>query len=96
MPGASAPAGSPVAPSPLNVVGLSQTQVEGLLGAPAQRANRGPGEAWTYRGSNCSVQVAFYYDVARNGFFALSQRAADPASGEAADCLARIHNVHAS
>jgi hypothetical protein len=79
-------------PLPTTVVGLSQEQVRGLLGAPAATAAHGTKQTWTYRNGSCSVDIAFYYDVTRNGFFALSHHAA----GGGGDCLSRIRDSRAS
>jgi hypothetical protein len=89
--------GTPPSPDsprlPTAVVGLSQDQVRGLLGAPAATAAHGTKQTWTYRSGSCSVEIAFYYDVTRNGFFALSHHAAGTGGG---DCLSRILDARAS
>lgn len=79
---------------PLQVVGLSQDQVRRLLGQPAAERSEGAGQTWTYQGTGCRVDIAFYYDVTRNGFFALSARQAG--GGNGGDCLARIHDAETS
>jgi len=86
----------PAAPrAPTAVVGLSQDQVRGLLGAPAATAAHGAMQTWTYHSGACSLDIAFYYDVTRNGFFALSRHAAGTGAG-GDDCLGRILDAHAS
>ncbi len=80
--------------APLQVVGLSQDAVRRLLGPPAAETAQGPSQTWTYQGAGCRVDIAFYYDVTRSGFFALSEQRAG--GGEAAECLARIHDTHLS
>jgi hypothetical protein len=81
-------------PPPATVVGLSQTDVRSLLGEPATAGVAGPAQTWTYRAAACSLTVAFYYDVTRAAFFALSAHA-EPLSEP--DCLARLHgDAHAS
>jgi hypothetical protein len=65
-----------------------------LLGPPTTSAAKGSAVAWTYRHNGCSIEIAFYYDVTRNGFFALSQRSTG--GGEAQACLANAHDNHAS
>jgi hypothetical protein len=83
--------------APISVVGLSQTQVRDLLGAPSATSDHGPAQTWTYRSNSCSVGIAFYYDVTRRDFFALNQHAdAAGQTGGGEDCLARIHDQHAS
>jgi hypothetical protein len=85
---APAPAQTPL-PAPLDVVGLSQSEVRTLLGPPTARAAQGANETWTYRAQGCAVEVAFYYDVSRSAFFALSQRLTGGA--DAQHCLAQVH-----
>ena len=82
------------APAAVTVVGLSQDAVRRLLGPPATEASQGPGRTWTYDGAGCRVEIAFFYDVTRSGFFALSARR--PEGGDAQDCLARIHDARDS
>ena len=89
-------ASPPAAPrAPTAVVGLSQDQVRGLLGAPAATAAHGAMQTGTYHSGACSLDIAFYYDVTRNGFFALSRHAAGTGAG-GDDCLGRILDAHAS
>jgi hypothetical protein len=91
------PAPAPAPLAPISVVGLSQAQVRDLLGVPSATSDRGPAQTWTYQGSGCSVGIAFYYDVTRRDFFALNQRAdAAGQTGGGENCLARIHEQHAS
>jgi hypothetical protein len=80
--------------APLQLVGLSQSEVRRLLGPPTTSATKGSAVAWIYRHAGCTVEIAFYYDVTRNGFFALSQRSTG--GGEAQACLANTHDNHAS
>lgn len=80
--------------APVNVVGLSQTQVRRSLGTPAERATHGPAQTWTYRSEGCSVRITFYYDVTRGDFFALSQQAADGEDRQ--NCPTLIHDDHLS
>ena len=88
------PAAASSSPAPVQVVGLSQDAVRRLLGAPAAEASQGPGQTWTYEAAGCRVEIGFFYDVTRNGFFALSERQSD--GGDAAACLGRIHDAHVS
>lgn len=86
------PAAPPAAP--VQVVGLSQDAVRRLLGPPAAEHAQGPAQTWTYEGIGCRVEIAFYYDVTRSGFFALSQQLAGGGDGET--CLAQIHDARSS
>ena len=80
--------------APLQVVGMSQDTVRRLLGPPGSESARGAAQTWTYQGSGCSVDIVFYYDVTRSGFFALSEQLAS--GGEGGTCLARIHDAQTS
>jgi hypothetical protein len=84
---ASPPAPPAVAAGPATLVGLSQGDVRGLLGEPAASGAAGPGQTWTYRSAECSLTVAFFYDVTRGAFFALSDHA-EPLPE--VDCLSRL------
>ena len=84
----------PTNPGPLQLVGLSQSEVRQLLGPPTASSTKGAAVAWIYRHAGCTIEIAFYYDVTRNGFFALSQRSTG--GGEAQACLANAHDNHAS
>jgi hypothetical protein len=81
-------------PTPLQVVGLSQPEVRRLLGPPTTSSTTGAAQAWTYQRADCSVEIAFYYDVTRSGFFALNTRLTR--GGEQQDCPVKIHDGHAS
>jgi hypothetical protein len=78
----------------MQVIGLSQPDVRRLLGPPTTSSTKGAAQAWTYQRADCSVEIAFYYDVTRSGFFALSQRLTR--GGEEQDCLVNIHDNDAS
>jgi hypothetical protein len=99
------PTPRPEPPPPLKLIGLSRGEAEALLGPPAAEAERSPAKVWQYRAVDCTVDVYFYLDVARNEFYALHYEARGPqtAAGgtavvgrsEAADrCLRRIHDAN--
>ena len=97
QPDTAAPAPSaapPPSPAQVNVIGLSEDAVRRLLGDPSGQAASGPAQTWTYDGGGCQVQIAFFYDVTRSNFFALSAR--QPDGGDGRDCLDRIHASHAT
>ncbi len=94
-PPATAPAPPVAAPLPATVVGLSRDEVRARLGAPAVTSDSGPAQTWTYRTDGCSLYIAFFFDVTRNGFFALSQHATSP-QGDQPACLARLAAAHAN
>jgi hypothetical protein len=80
--------------TPLQVIGLPQPDVRRMLGPPTTSSTRGAGQVWTYHRADCSVEIAFYYDVTRSGFFALSQQLTS--GGEDQDCLVNVHDDNAS
>lgn len=99
----------PPAPSPateIKLVGLSEDEVQALLGPPSTAAEQPPAKVWEYRAGNCAVDVYFYLDVGRNAFYALHYDSPAPTSPgppapasvsahDAADrCLARVYNAH--
>jgi hypothetical protein len=99
------PTPRPDPPAPLKLIGLSRGEAEALLGRPAAEAERSPAKVWQYRAPDCTVDVYFYLDVARNEFYALHYEARGPqtAAGgtavvgrsEAADrCLRRLHDAN--
>ncbi len=87
------------------MVGLSQTETEGLLGPPTSAIDRPPAKVWQYRTRDCSVDIYFYLDVGRNDFYALHYDTPAPTSStasasatavapDAADrCLRRVYNA---
>lgn len=81
-------------PAPVAVVGLSQQEVRRLLGPPETEAGQGPSQTWTYRAEDCAVAIGFFFDVTRNGFFALSERSL--AGGDTGACLGRIRDDNVS
>jgi hypothetical protein len=91
LPDAAAAEPSPV---PMQLVGLSQSEVRQLLGPPTTSSTKGAAQSWTYQRADCSIEIAFYYDLTRNGFFALSQRLAHGA--DEGVCLSNIHDNHVS
>jgi hypothetical protein len=81
-------------PPPLQMIGLSQSEVRRLLGPPTTSSTTGTAQAWTYQRADCRVEIAFYYDVTRSGFFALNTRLTR--GGGQQDCPVKIHDDHAS
>jgi len=72
-----------------------------MLGQPAQESDAAPAKVWRYRASECVLDVYFYLDVQRNGFYALhyttygaagAQTAAAAASPEAERCVRQVHD----
>ncbi|HJS33625.1 MAG TPA: hypothetical protein VJ924_16650, partial [Alphaproteobacteria bacterium] len=96
---------TPPAPTPpqpgIKLVGLSQPETAEILGQPAQESDAAPAKVWRYRASECVLDVYFYLDVQRNGFYALhytaygaagAQLAAAAASPEAERCVRQVHD----
>lgn len=74
--------------APLSVIGLSEAEVEALLGPPEARATEGAGRTWRYGAGGCAATLFFFLDVSRNGFYVLDQKA-DGVDGAGA-CLRRV------
>ena len=78
------------------LAGLTRTQTAALLGEPATRTDRNPGEAWLYRAPGCEIEVLFLLDLQRNDYFAVDSRVTagtNSPDGEQA-CLHRIKHDH--
>jgi len=63
------PAAGPV---PVGLVGLDESQVRQLLGAPAAIEDHSPGKTWRFRRQDCVLSVALYPDVETRVFRTLS------------------------
>lgn len=99
------PPPAPVPAPDLKVVGLSQEEIQSLLGQPSAMAERPPAKVWQYRAESCVVDIYFYLDVGRNAFYALHYDTPVPTSSDtagvttpgaqdAADrCLHRVYNA---
>jgi hypothetical protein len=78
--------------SPAGVIGLTQQQVELLLGPPMEQTDMAPAQAWRYRGDRCTLELYFYIDVKSRIFRTLSYdmipREAD--AGARRRCLAEL------
>ncbi|HYD99569.1 MAG TPA: hypothetical protein VEH84_09310, partial [Alphaproteobacteria bacterium] len=60
-----------IVPPDLKLIGLNQSATRALLGAPAAERDGRPGKVWRYRADTCSFDVHFFFDVAKNDFYAL-------------------------
>ncbi|MBI3707879.1 MAG: hypothetical protein HY246_09410 [Proteobacteria bacterium] len=93
------------APTPaveIKLVGLSEEETIVLLGQPAAESDAAPAKLWEYRGRDCVLDVYFYLDVSRNGFYALHyaarggsaapSRTAPTPTAEGDRCLRRIYD----
>ena len=76
---------------------MSQDDLRKAFGEPAQRIDQGPGQAWIYKTPKCTVEVLFFLDVTRNGYYALDRKitGATAALGDPAErtCYAEIQNA---
>lgn len=90
------PALEAVSPPEIKLVGMSRGEAAMLLGAPTEERDVAPAKIWKFAISECTVDVYFYLDVARNDFYALHYNAQDRngiVTGEAADrCLQHIYS----
>jgi len=88
------PAAVQPAPPDLVLVGLSQSDMRKLLGPPAEQADTGAGQSWTYRGVGCVVRLTFFFDVSRNDFYAIDRSVSgtDGTERAAQRCLRKIQS----
>ena len=61
-------------PALVQVVGMSQDDLRKAFGAPLERIDQGPGQAWIYKTPKCTVEILFFLDVTRNGYYALDRK----------------------
>jgi hypothetical protein len=85
-------------PTPIGIIGRSQESVRELLGSPSARTSHGASQTWTYSGPYCALEISFYFDLARNDFYALSERSirASTQSGSKLSCSSDGGVRHAS
>ncbi|MGD9536185.1 MAG: hypothetical protein AB7P52_00715 [Alphaproteobacteria bacterium] len=81
---------------PVDVVGLSESEAEDLLGAPIERSWRPPSKVLRYASNDCTVDIYFYLDVAKDRFQALQIKAPDSAADESElkTCLGKVRDDH--
>jgi hypothetical protein len=53
------------------LIGLDQSHVAGILGAPRSRAESPPATIWRFGGTNCDLDVYFYLDLQSQAMRAL-------------------------
>lgn len=87
-----APAGITQPMSSAAFVGLTEQQIDTLLGPPTERMDLAPAQAWRYRGDRCVLELFLYIDVKSRVFRALrSDVVADEDSVVGRDrCLAEL------
>ena len=54
------------------LIGLSETEIESVLGTPMLQEDRAPTKLWVFRSRNCTINVTLYPDVETRQFHALS------------------------
>jgi len=84
------------APAPIaQVIGLSQDDIRKTWGEPKERIAQGAGEAWVYRNPRCTLEIVFFLDVNRNGYYALDRKitGTDGSDTAARTCLTEIQNA---
>ena len=81
---------------PVEVVGLSESEAVDLLGAPVERSWRPPSKVLRYAAADCTVDIYFYLDVAKDRFQALQIKAPNSAADETAlkTCLGKVRDDH--
>src|SRR5262249_23511356 len=87
---------SDTAPPPIaQVIGLSQDDIRKTWGEPKERITHGAGEAWGYKNSRCTLEIVFFLDVTRNGYYALDRKISgtDGTDIAARACLTEIQNA---
>ena len=77
---------------PVNLIGLDEQQLRGLLGPPAAEEERPPGKIWRYRKGGCSLNFSLYPDVQTRKFGTLTYevRSDDNTDEGKRACLADI------
>ena len=88
----------PVRPfEPQRLVGLTQPEVQALLGAPAAVREQPPALVWAYRGSDCALELSFYLDLASKAYKALTYdiKPRRPGGAEGGFCIAELRNAAA-
>lgn len=76
-------------PAPARITGLRAEEVRQRFGQPLSQRTSGAARVWRYQGTNCVVDVFFYYDTRRADFFALEQRLDGQAASPEA-CMATL------
>tara|TARA_Y100001936_G_scaffold253253_1_gene316830 strand:- start:30036 stop:30533 length:498 start_codon:yes stop_codon:yes gene_type:complete len=77
---------------PKKLVGLTQAQVRNMIGAPVTIVDSPPSTVWSYRSTNCALDVFFFLDVGSKTFRALTFDLKGPAKKSAASqlCLGKL------
>ena len=88
------PAPKPKLFDPRQLVGLDQVTVEDTMGKPEGIYQEPPATVWSYKGTDCTLDVYFYLDIGSNKLRALSYDAKTEAKadrdGAIRVCVGRI------
>jgi len=88
------PAPKPNLFDPRRLVGLDQVTVEDTMGKPEGIYQEPPATVWSYKGTDCTLDVYFYLDIGSNKLRALSYDAKTEAKtdrdGAIRVCVGRI------
>ncbi len=90
------PATRPIEPQRL--LGLSQAEVQTLLGAPTAVREQPPALVWAYRASDCGLELFFYLDLTSKAYRALTYdiKPRQPGGAQGGFCVAELHDVAAA
>ncbi|MGZ6254247.1 MAG: hypothetical protein ACXWM1_14400 [Candidatus Binataceae bacterium] len=74
---------------------MSQDDIRKTWGEPKERIAQGAGEAWVYKNTRCTLEIVFFLDVTRNGYYALDRKISgtDGTDLAARTCLTEIQNA---
>jgi hypothetical protein len=75
---------------PLALIGLSASELSGLIGAPRWIRRESPAEVWQYQGASCILDVYLYADGGALRVTHAEARDATALPVTIADCLQRI------
>ncbi|MHB1204881.1 MAG: hypothetical protein ACYCZX_04885 [Rhodospirillaceae bacterium] len=75
------------------VIGMSQDDLRKAFGEPAERLDQGPGQAWIYKTPSCTVEILFFLDVTRNGYYALDRKVSVTGDPAERACYTDIQNA---
>lgn len=69
------PLAAPPPAQPLRLIGLDETEVRRLVGAPTEVTERSPAVVWAYESVGCRLELSFYMDLASQALRVLTTEA---------------------
>ena len=83
------PEPEPPSSLPAKLVGLNESQLLAVLGAPTESEARAPGKVWHYRKANCTLSISLYPEVQSQTFRSLAYEVTsnDDSASRKHDCL---------